>query len=181
MKKQTPGAKAAFCGVFSALCLALMLVSSFLPALTYTMPAMSGIILLVIALSMDARAGWLVYICVSFLSLLFVSDKECALLFTAFFGYYPILKLKLDGMRRKVLRALLKLLLFNSTFLLSQLILIYLFHIPVELIEGLGMWTIPLLVALANILFVCYDIMLAQLRRAYCLKWHKYVERLFKF
>lgn len=179
-KKVSSASKTAFCGVVSALCLALMLMSSVIPLLTYTMPALSGVLLIIVALSLGQRASWIVYVCVSILSLLFVADKECAVMFLAFFGYYPILKLKLDGMRSKALRVFLKFLLFNTAVAASQLVVVYVLGIPFEIVEGLGQWTLPLLLVLANLLFVFYDIMLNQLRRIYCLKWHRHIERLFK-
>lgn len=180
MKKNSSAAKTAFCGVMSALCLALMLISSLVPFLTYAMPALSGVLLIVVALSMGQSASLIIYICVSALSLLFVTDKECALLFVCFFGYYPFLKLRLDGMQSKLLRVVCKFLLFNTEVLLSQALMIYVFGIPLELLAGLGLWTIPVLLLLANMLFMLYDCMLSQLRRVYCLKWHRYVERFFR-
>lgn len=178
--RKSNAVKAAFCGVLSALCLALMLMSSVIPLLTYTMPALSGILLIIAALSIGGGASWIIYGCVSILSLLFLADKECAVLFVVFFGYYPVLKLKLDGIHGKLLKWFIKFTLFNLAAVLSQLIAIYVLGIPFELMGALGFWSIPVMLLLANLLFVLYDWMLSQLRRAYCLKWHKYMERLLK-
>lgn len=173
-------AKVAFCGVLSALCLALMLCSTVLPFLTYTMPAISGILLMIAALSMGGKAAWLIYGCVTVLSLLFLTDKECAVVFALFFGYYPILKLQLDRLKNRFAKWGCKLLLFNAAAVISQLLMIVVFGMPLEAItEGLGQWALPVLLAMGNLLFGCYEWMLSQLRRGYCLKWHRYVERFF--
>lgn len=164
----------------SALCVALMLCSSLLPFLTYTMPALSGVLLIVVALSMGHGSGWIIYICVSVLSLFFVTDKECAVMFTAFFGYYPILKLQFDHFHSKIAKVSLKYLLFNAAVVLSQWVVIKVLGMPLELLDGLGVWTIPVLLLLANLLFLLYDLMLTQIQRGYHIKWHKYVERLFR-
>lgn len=180
MREKSKALLVAFCGVMTALCLALMLCSTVLPILTYTMPALSGILLLVAALSLGQSAAWVIYVCVSLLSMLFVADKECAILFVLFFGYYPILKLKMDGLRSRVLKIILKTLLFNGAVVVSQYLVVYVLGVPFELIEGLGKWTVPLLLLLANCMFWLYDWMLFQFRRGYCLKWHKSVDRLFR-
>ena len=39
------------------------------------------------------NGAWMIYAAVAVLSLLFAADKEAALLFVLFFGYYPVLKI----------------------------------------------------------------------------------------
>ena len=57
------------------------------------------------------------YGAVSLLSLLFVPDKEVALVFVFLLGYYPLVKPKLERIRPKLLRGACKLLLCNGAVL----------------------------------------------------------------
>ena len=57
------------------------------------------------------------YAAVSLLALLFVPDKEVALIFVFLLGYYPLAKPKFERIRPAVLRIVCKLLLCNGTVL----------------------------------------------------------------
>ena len=57
------------------------------------------------------------YAAVSLLALLFVPDKEVALIFVFLLGYYPLAKPKFERIRPAVLRIVCKLLLCNGAVL----------------------------------------------------------------
>lgn len=82
-------------GIASALCLLLMILT-IIPIATYTMPALAGMVLIVVVIENGYSTAWMVYAAVGFLSLFICPDKEAAMLFVGFFGYYPILKGKLE-------------------------------------------------------------------------------------
>lgn len=180
MKTTTSATKVAFCGVISAVSFVLLCISAVVPVLSYSLPAMSGILLIIVALSLGQSAAWTIYVSVSILSLLFVPNKECAVMFVAFFGYYPVLKIKLEQLHLRPMVWASKLLTFNVSAVLAQLVVIKVLGVPLEEMESLGKWAIPLLLLLANVLFLLYDVLLSQLRRLYCLKWKKYVQRILK-
>lgn len=180
MKTTSSATKVAVCGVVSALCLALLFLSTALPVLSYSLPAMSGILLIIVALSLGQSAAWTIYAAVSFLALLFVPNKECAVFFVAFFGYYPVLKIKTEQLHPRPIIWMIKLLVFNVSIVLAQVVVIKVLGIPLEEMKSLGQWAIPVLLGLANVLFLFYDVLLSQLRRLYCLKWNKYVQRILK-
>ena len=76
-------------GIASALCLLLMMLT-IIPIATYTMPALAGMVLIVVVIENGYSTAWMVYAAVGFLSLFICPDKEAAMLFVGFFGYYPI-------------------------------------------------------------------------------------------
>ena len=96
MKKMQKSTAVALCGVIAALCIVLMLLSGLIQIASIAIPALCGILLIVIVLELSAKWALCVYAAVSVISLLLVADKEAAVMFAAFFGYYPILKAKLD-------------------------------------------------------------------------------------
>ena len=111
-------------GIASALCLLLMLLT-IIPIATYTMPALAGMVLIVVVIENGYSTAAMVYAAVSFLSLFICPDKEAAVLFVGFFGYYPILKGKLEKIRSRALEYAAKFLVFNIAVIASYLVIIY--------------------------------------------------------
>lgn len=147
----------AFGGVIAALCLVLMLISGVLQVATLAIPALSGMLLMFIVIELGAKWAVCVYAVVSVFSILFVADKEAALMFTLFFGYYPILKSKLDIILPKILSWTLKFLVFNVAMILEYFAAIKILMVPSEEYVLFGV-SIPLvLLFLANIVFLLYD------------------------
>ena len=102
----------AFCAVSAALCTAVMLLGGLIPVFTYCSPLIASVFLIpAIELygTMPAISVWVV---ASLLSLLIGADKEAAFFFV-FFGWYPVLKPRLDKIPSRLLRAALKLIIFS--------------------------------------------------------------------
>ena len=107
----------AFCGIIAALCIVLMIFAGAVQVATLAIPALSGMLLMFIVIELGVKWALCVYAAVSVFSLLFVADKEAALMFTLFFGYYPILKAKLDTVSPKLLSLCIKLAVFNAAMI----------------------------------------------------------------
>lgn len=108
--------KIAFCGLMVALSAALMLSGGLIPIATYCAPMAAGLLLLPILLEYGQSTAWTAFAAAALLSLMLDADKEAAF-FYLFFGYYPIVKWKLDqGLKRKPLRIAVKLALFLAAF-----------------------------------------------------------------
>ena len=86
-------------GIASSLCLLLMFLTGVFPFATYALPAMAGTLLVVVVLELNRATAVMVYVSVSLLSLFIAPDKEAALVFIFFFGYYPILKGLIEQIR----------------------------------------------------------------------------------
>ncbi len=160
-------------GIASALCLLLMLLT-IIPIATYTMPALAGMVLIVVVIENGYSTAWMVYAAVGFLSLFICPDKEAAMLFVGFFGFYPILKGKLEKIHPRVLEYVVKFLVFNAAMILNYVIIIFLFGIQdvLEEVGPMGQYSVLLLLGLGNIVFFVYDLALSRIIMAY-----KYVLR----
>ena len=158
----------AFCGIIAALCIVLMIFAGAVQIATLAIPALSGMLLMFIVIEIGAKWALCVYAAVSVFSLLFVADKEAALMFTLFFGYYPILKAKLDNVSPKLLSLCIKLAVFNAAMICEYFAAIKILMIPDEEFMMFGV-SIPLvLLFLANIVFVLYDKALIGVVAIYC-------------
>lgn len=102
--------RVAFCGVLAALMIAVMLLGTMIPTTTYICPALAGVLLLPVVWEFGFRTGALLYLAVALLSLILSPNKEAALFFVLLFGWYPLLRPKLQHLRRKPWRIILKLL-----------------------------------------------------------------------
>ena len=84
--------KTALGGVVSALSVTLMLMTAVIPFMTYALPLLAGALLILMVIEINKRWAFIVYVAVSLLAVLVVPDKEAAVFYIAFFGYYPIIK-----------------------------------------------------------------------------------------
>ncbi len=110
--------KIAFCGLFSAVSLVILLLSSVFSTLKLTSSALAGAILCMVVLIYGRRAAFLSYGVVSVLGLLLLPNKDAAVFFVAFFGYYPILKSVFEGLKNLRKEYACKLVSFNAALLL---------------------------------------------------------------
>lgn len=180
MNRKSGASKVALCGVATALCIAVMFASGIIPVLTYTLPAFCGLVIMFVSMAVGRGAGWLVFVATAFLAVFLTPDKECAVMFVAFFGYYPVLKFTLEKVKNRFGRTVLKFLVFNVAIVLSQFIVIEVLGLPIESDNFLGKWLVPVLLVLANILFVAYDFALVQVVRVYQIKWKKIFNKFLK-
>ena len=147
--KQTQAFKIAIGGVISAVSLALMMFTGIFPFGTYAFPVISGIFLISIFLEFGFGWSMLVYAVISIMSILFVSDKEAALFFTLFFGYYPIVKSYIERLKSKVVQYIIKFAIFNAACVSVYFLMLFVFSFGVN---------IPLIFLLAgNLIFILYD------------------------
>ena len=114
------------------------------------------------------RYALTLYVCVAILAVLFVPETELALFYVLVMGYYPVLRVKLNGVKSTLLRWLLKFAVFNAGTVLVYLLLFALLGPAVldELLaDGVGM--LAALLAAGNLSFWLCDRALAALTRYY--------------
>lgn len=154
-------------GLFAALSL-MMFALTILPVATYIAPIAAGLMLLPVAIELGMPTALVSYAAVSLLALFTVPDVESTAVFIAFFGYYPMLRSRLQKLTA-LPRILLKLLLFNIAMCAVYAILIFVFSMQAlaqELSGGFGI----LLLLLGNVLFWAYDRMIGRLLPAYLVR-----------
>ena len=177
MKKS---AKTSIGGISAALSIVLMFLTSVIPSMTYALPAAAGILLTVIVIEIDKKWAFGVFAAVGLLSIFLIADKEAAVMYIMFFGYYPILKAILEEKLPVALSWVLKFAVFNVSMIAAFLITVYVFNIPFDEMEKYGVKAAFILLALGNVVFLIYDFALTNLIKLYLIKWRKAFHRIFK-
>lgn len=161
MKNKTKNT--AICGLMIALSVVLMMLTTLVPVFMYVIPVITGLLVLFVADISDRKWGIGVYFSTAFLSLLLITDKEAALTYALFFGYYPLIKDIIEKLP-KALAWFLKIGLFNAAAVGIGVISFYLFGVSGEEYNEFGKYTIPILLIMANIVFFLYDFCLTKNR-----------------
>lgn len=154
-----------------ALAVAVMLLGGMIPAATFCCPAIAGVLLLPVVAECGRRVALGAYVAIAALGLILCPDKEAALLF-AFAGYYPVVKWRLDRIRRKWPRRLLKALLLNGSIALMYALVFFVLRLD-QIMAGYADMTRALLVAfvlLGNLALALYDRMLGVMAFVYLQK-----------
>ncbi len=172
MKKSV---KTAMAGIISALSVVLLFLGGTIWILAYIMPMLTGMLSIILIKSLNKKTALIVYICVSILSIILLPDKECALTYIFFFGYYPIIKESISKIKNKFISIMLRFLIFNAAIISSQLICVYVFLIPFD--DFLGKWGIIILIFAANIVFALYEKLLDVVFLLYERKYSKRVNK----
>ena len=164
-----------------ALSVVFMFLTGVFPYATYALPALAGMMLIVLVVETNTKWAFVAYVAISLISLLVAPDRMAVLLFIAFFGYYPILKSIIETKCRRIAEWVLKILLFNAAVGGSYLMM-QLFVKTDELWELLGEYGMIGVVGgiiLLNAVFVIYDLAVSRIITAY-IHWFrpKYLRKL---
>jgi len=171
--------KLSLCAMVTALSTVTMLLT-FFPYATYALPGIAGVFMMVLVIEINRKWALGAYFAASFLSFFLSPDREAALMFFLFMGYYPIVKACLERLRSKALEYSLKLLIFNAAAILETWIAIVFLHVPIEPIPFLGKYTVIILLVLGNITFFLYDKALSGLAMQYMNRIHPFIKKIFK-
>ena len=152
-------------GIVASLCIVLMFMSGVMPVLYIAAPMMAGMLMIILAEEVSVPWAWLTYTAVSLLSMIISFDKEAALMFVLFFGYYPILRPSLTKIRLRTARLLCKLVLYNLFLAADVLTTIYVLGLPS--FDDYSRAMMITLGVLANLLFLSYDLLLSRMRWFY--------------
>lgn len=167
--------KIALCGVMAALSVAVMFCTGLLPTATIALPGLAGCFLIPVVAELGFRWGFGTYAVCGVLSFLLVPDREAALFYLLFLGYYPVLYGVLAKIKNKAARWAIKLLLVNAAAGLEVALSFFLLHIPVE--------TGGLMAAVwlgLNAVFFLYDMAVRQLIDLYFAKLRPRLQKAFR-
>lgn len=166
-------------GAVAALGLVLMFLTSLVPVGTYAFPTFAGILLVIIVIEIGYSFALSVFAATALLSFLLVSDKEAALLYAMFLGYYPILKALIERIRNNVLQYAVKFALFNACMIGAFYIAVFLLSIPEESFNLFGVYLPWVFLIIGNVFFLFYDFCITRLVTLYLMKWHDKLNRKF--
>lgn len=174
--KQT--AKITFCGIITALSVVFMLLSYF-PYLTYAVPAVTGLLMMIIVIEINTRWAFAAYAAASVLVFIF-AEPESKLMYICLFGYYPILKALIERLHKPAAEWLLKLLVFNAAVLLVYFVFARLFGISLDDFNTFGRYGVYAFLAAGDAVFVLYDIAVSRMAMFYMNTLHMRIARIFK-
>lgn len=170
--------KISYAGIMAALSFVLMYLGSVIWIFAYIVPQVCGLIMMSVNKTFGKKYALCVFFSVVILSLLFSPDKESGLVYAFFFGYYPMIKESLEKIKPKAICIFVKFLIFNVGIITSQLMLTYVFGVPID--NELGKWGIPLFIALFNVLFVIYERLYNSILYIYSERLEKKLNKLLK-
>ena len=187
MKQLSQASKTAIGGMTVALSVVLLIPTA-LEIFVYALPALAGFLVLFCVIELGKSWAFGVYFATSALSLLFVPNKEAAVMYTAFFGYYAIVKALLENSKLpRVVEYLLKFLIFNVSVIASSLVLIHLFGMPINDVLGVddGVWwakyALPVMLIMGNVVFLVFDFALTRMAMVYLKLLQPKLRKRFRF
>ena len=116
-------------GMVSALSVVIMLLTNVMPSMMYVIPIVTGGIVFAVNEIIGKKWALGVFFVTSFISFILLTDKETALNYTLFFGYYPLLKPVFEKLP-KALSWVVKLVSFNIAIVIIGLIVTFIFKLP---------------------------------------------------
>lgn len=136
----------------------ILLLSSLLPSARLAFAAIASLGVIFIFMTSSWKWALGTYAVTAGLSLLLLPGKIPALLYACFFGFYPIIKLCAERLRRPFVRWSLKLGVFNAAFLVF-----YLTFVKAILFGRIGTGRLILILLVSNLVFLIYDYALKKL------------------
>lgn len=164
-----------------------LLVPTVLDVFVYVLPAFAGVITMFCVIEMGKTWAFGVYAATAIITMLVIPNKEAAVLYTAFFGYYPIVKAIFESKLPKVLGYVLKFAVFNAAVAVSYILLVKVFGMPFNELMGIdddawwARFAIPVMLVMGNLVFILFDFMLTRLVTVYLAVWQKKFHKMFRF
>ena len=147
---------------------AVFMLASYFPYLTYGIPAISGLFIMITVIEFGVKWGIISYIA-SAVPVFFIAETESKLMYVFFFGFYPVIKAVLEKIGKRPLEILLKLAVFNASVLSVYMLFAGLFGIYLEDFGVMGKYGAYILLLLGNFVFILYDIAVSRMAMFYIL------------
>ena len=146
--------------MLSALGVIIMAVGAFVEVLDLSTAVLASMLCIYAVIEIMGSYPWMVWLVTSILGLILLPIKTPAVFYAMFFGFYPILKEKLERLSR-ILSWILKLAVFHACIALMWGV--FKLFLPVALEEMGGGWMLASLYVMGLVCFVLYDIALTRL------------------
>ena len=151
----------ALCGLLTALAVVVMVLAGAIGIGTFAGPFLAMAVLLPVLEEYGGKTAALTYSAAAILGLLIVPEPELALVYAAF-GWYPILRPKLNRIPSRPLRLVVKILLCTAVILLLYGVLLRLLGMSTDLMGSTPLFNLLLLV-LGILTFLLTDLALERL------------------
>ena len=170
--------KITLCGMVASLSIVIMLTSYF-PYLTYAIPALAGIFMMVPLIECGVSWSFGTYIASS--AIIFITgETEAKLLYVLFLGYYPILKSLIERIKKQAVEWVLKLICFNAAAVAFYYVSSMLFAVSFDDLGDFGKYGAFIFLAICNVVFVIYDIGISRVASYYIISLHDKVKKIIK-
>ena len=157
------------CAMLTALGVIFLGLGALIEVLDISMAVFASICVIIALIEYGKGTPWMVYAAISVLSfILMPANILPALFFTLFFGFYPILKEKLER-KPKIVCWMLKELIFNVCLAIIITLYMLFFFQGISIAIPLP-WIIVAAVLFCEVIFVIYDIALTRIITFYVLK-----------
>lgn len=167
--------KIALAGILTALSVVILFLGSVIETLDMSVAAIASFVTMLAVIELGAYFPFLIYAAVCVLAFLLLPNKYGVLIYCLFYGFYPMVKQKLEAsIKPRFLLLFIKLVIFAASQTAVELLWVFLFA------GGAFEASFPIIaatVALALITFVVFDFALSYLSMAYKLKWRNYIKK----
>lgn len=160
--------KVALCAMLSALGVVVLYLGAIVEVIDISMAVIASLFAVAAVIECGGLFPWAVYGVTGILSVVLLPSKLPAVMYLLFFGFYPIIKEKIERIKNRVVMWTVKEIVFNICLLLLMLIAKWFMLDP----EGLLVFEV-IFFCLANVTFVLYDIALTRLISLYIFKIRK--------
>ena len=154
--------KVALCAMLSALGVVVLYLGSLIEVIDISMAVIASLFAVVAVIEYGHLAPWAVYAATGILSAVLLPSKLPAVMYIVFFGFYPIVKEKIEKIRYRFVGWIVKEIVFNVCLISLMLIAKWFMLDP----EGMLVFEV-IFFGLANVTFVLYDIALTRLISVY--------------
>ena len=152
--------KLTICAMLAALGVVILYLGSLVEILDISIAVFASVLCIIAVIEYGGGAPWMIYAITAILSLILIPNKTPAYLYTVFFGFYPILKEKLEK-AKKVISWVLKELIFNICLAILICVALFLFTTEDNILRN--PLYIAAIVVLSEGVFILYDIALTRL------------------
>ena len=155
--------------MLAALGVVILYLGSFIDVLDASMAVIASLMTVIVVIEFGRSASWSIYAVTAVLSLILLPNKSPAVMYAAFFGFYPILKETFEK-RNKMISWVLKEITFNAALVVCFLIIRFVIFIGTPSIPTM-MYVLGAL--LLEAVFILYDLALTRLISFYIFNLRK--------
>lgn len=147
----------ALTGMLAAVTLVFLYAAAMVPTGWIGVTAVAGLVVAVAVSSAGYLCGALTYLVAGILSFLLVPAKQVAVFFLLLFGLYPLLKIRFEKFKRRLLEYLIKVCFFNVVFF----VMLWLTHgllFQGDTAQAIRTLLYPVIAAAGSVIFLLYDL-----------------------
>ena len=155
-----------------------MLLTNF-PLFLYTVPCIAGVVFMIPAIEFGSKWAFVCYLVTSVISLVLPTEKEALIVFIGLLGYYPILKMLIERIGKRIPEIIIKFVVFNVAIIASYSVIIKILGVNPFEIEQLSVVTTEIIsLIVGNIVFAILDYALTKVIILYFIKLRSPVRKI---